>query len=140
MSAPAIRRANRKELTGLVALLEAVGASAAVGFMASPSGARATAFWSGALAAAYGGERVVLVTEADGGIVGTVPDNRDPSRDSRGSRRARRDPRSRWSGSWLRRAGGERRATAFRSGALAATGGGCSCPGGSLDEGFVRTG
>lgn len=82
MSAPVIRRATGEDLVGLVALLEAVvGAGAAVGFMASPSRERATVFWSGVLAAADRGERVVLVAEADGALVGTVqlvlalPDN-----------------------------------------------------------------
>lgn len=82
MSAPVIRRATRDDLAGLVELLEAVvSAGAAVGFMASLSRERATVFWSGALAAAERGERVVLVAETDGAIVGTVqlvlalPDN-----------------------------------------------------------------
>lgn len=82
MAATVIRRATGEDLAGLVALLEdVVGDGAAVGFMASLSRERATAFWSGVLAAAERGERVVLVAEAEGVIVGTVqlvlalPDN-----------------------------------------------------------------
>ena len=82
MAATVIRRATGEDLAGLVALLQdVVGDGAAVGFMASLSRERATAFWSGVLAAAERGERVVLVAEAEGVIVGTVqlvlalPDN-----------------------------------------------------------------
>jgi GNAT superfamily N-acetyltransferase len=83
VSAPVIRRATREDLAGLVGLLEeAVGAGAAVGFMAPLSRERAAGFWSGVFAAAERGERVVLVAEgANGTIVGTVqlvlalPDN-----------------------------------------------------------------
>lgn len=82
VSATLIRRATREDLAGLVALLEAtVRAGAAVGFLAASGRERATVFWSGLLAAAERGERVVLVAEADGALVGTVqlvlalPDN-----------------------------------------------------------------
>jgi GNAT superfamily N-acetyltransferase len=53
-------------------LTDCVDGGASIGFMASFSRSEADAFWRGVLPAIAAGERVLLVAELDGVVVGTV--------------------------------------------------------------------
>lgn len=107
-----IRRATHEpaEVEGLAdLLLDVVEGGASVGFMHPLPRARALSFWQQTLASAARGERIVLVAEDHGAIVGTVqvvlamPDNQ-PHRGDVAKMQVHRRARRRGLGAALMRA------------------------------------